>query len=401
MESDSPVEVKTPTMTSHVRFESNDNEKASPGTEKVKLNDLNSDKPSPEADDTCQQETSDSTPVVDPPTEESPCAEEECPVQTVDGDEQPAVVAASEVPEETEAVEIAEHVGPSESSVDEPEEAPEEDSIRNALMSDQRLSSQDCRYLTDFFSSLGISLVADLRDINEFEPVATYCRQALEEYQAETQKKASGGVRAALGRLLKSFNKEEGEKAAEPLTSEKAEEKSVAEKPFGETSSTKISFAPLDSLREEKEEETPEVQLPGEPDATKEQTGSKKVRVRRKSPDQGEMETLSWSSSRASSPRKGMTSCSSSGMQGMASSKSTSSTRGTFGQPSRQGLGRSTGLWQSRETSPGPGTAFRPSPRMMDDVKKPSSSTSARSSFGSARRPDLWKDSQALAKNAM
>lgn len=74
--------------------------------------------------------------------------------------------------------------------------------LRGALEADSRLGAQECLYLLEFFEHLGLRLVADLRDIEALEPLSSYLRGALEEYEA-AHTKASGGVRAALGRIVK------------------------------------------------------------------------------------------------------------------------------------------------------------------------------------------------------
>mmetsp|Transcript_72986 Transcript_72986/g.237306 ORF Transcript_72986/g.237306 Transcript_72986/m.237306 type:complete len:449 (+) Transcript_72986:57-1403(+) len=80
--------------------------------------------------------------------------------------------------------------------------------LRDALEADSRLGTQECLYLLEFFEHLGLRLVADLRDIEALEPLSSYLRGALEEYEA-AHTKASGGARAALGRIVKAVLQEQ------------------------------------------------------------------------------------------------------------------------------------------------------------------------------------------------
>lgn len=76
------------------------------------------------------------------------------------------------------------------------------------LDDDPRLGEAERNHLASFFSNLGVSTVGDLQDIDTFQPVSSYLRNALEEYEQGTGRGfhcAGGVVRAALGRVIRSI----------------------------------------------------------------------------------------------------------------------------------------------------------------------------------------------------
>ncbi|CAE8679648.1 unnamed protein product, partial [Polarella glacialis] len=82
--------------------------------------------------------------------------------------------------------------------------------------SDLRGDVADRNYLAVFFDHLGLRSVADLRDIDAFEPVSNYLRSSLESFQRQqpqeqrNSQEGAGAVRAALGRLIRSIQDDGG-----------------------------------------------------------------------------------------------------------------------------------------------------------------------------------------------
>jgi len=82
--------------------------------------------------------------------------------------------------------------------------------ISRLILEDGKLCEADKNYLLVFFGYLGLNTISDLRDIDCFEPVASYLRASLVSFQQQRPqdgevKEGAGAVRAALGRLLRTL----------------------------------------------------------------------------------------------------------------------------------------------------------------------------------------------------
>jgi len=83
--------------------------------------------------------------------------------------------------------------------------------ISRLILEDGKLCEADKNYLLVFFGYLGLNTISDLRDIDCFEPVASYLRTSLVAFQQQRPqdgavKEGAGAVRAALGRLLRNLD---------------------------------------------------------------------------------------------------------------------------------------------------------------------------------------------------
>lgn len=242
-----------------------------------------------------------------------------------------------------------------------------EASLEAALVADVRLAAKDRDYILDFFEYLGLRIVADLSDINALEPLGSYFRESLEQYEAH-HAKASGAVRAALGRIVKVAAQEatRGVPASTQMTASAALGSLVTrmqELGTGDSPSRRgpgITYAASPVSRHS----TFEKANGYHPQKAESYSPSNAVRRRATSP-----------------PRdKGFTS--SFGQHSPSTSRA-----GTFDQAgSRQSLGRTTVAFNApRDTSPGPGAMYRPT-IMCEDLRP----ASPKAVIGTEKRPELW-----------
>lgn len=257
-----------------------------------------------------------------------------------------------------------------------------EASLEAALVADVRLAAKDRDYILEFFEYLGLRIVADLSDINALEPLGSYFRESLEQYEAH-HAKASGAVRAALGRIVKVAVQDGLQHQGLRLNS------STSEATRGVSASTQMTAsAALGSLVIRMQElgtgDSPTRRGPGITYAASPVSRHSTVE---KANGYHPQKAESYSPSnavrrRATSPPRDKGFTSSFGQHSPSTSRA-----GTFDQAgSRQSLGRTTVAFNApRDTSPGPGAMYRPT-IMCEDLRP----ASPKAVIGTEKRPELW-----------
>lgn len=248
-----------------------------------------------------------------------------------------------------------------------------EASLEAALVADVRLAAKDRDYILEFFEYLGLRIVADLSDINALEPLGSYFRESLEQYEAH-HAKASGAVRAALGRIVKVA-------AQEGLQQQGASAKPTETTPM--TASAALGSL-VTRMQELGTEDSPTRRGPGITYAASPVSRHSTVE---KANGYHPQKAESYSPSnavrrRATSPPRDKGFTSSFGQLSPSTSRA-----GTFDQAgSRQSLGRTTVAFNApRDISPGPAAMYRPT-IMCEDLRP----ASPKAVIGTEKRPELW-----------